>query len=197
MKYIWITIFTATLLWSGIDPKDQLTWLLETAPALIAAIVLMISYRRFHLTPMVYTLILIHCIVLMIGGHYSYADVPAFNDLFGSERNNYDKIGHFFQGFVPALVAREIIIRKRIIIQSRAWLNFLLLCIVLAISAFYELIEWWVALLANNDAIAFLATQGYEWDTQSDMLMSLIGCSCALIFFSKWHNQQLDRIRSW
>ena len=192
MRYIWLIIFTGTFIWSGIGPKDQFTWLLETTPAIIVIIILAASYKRFHLTPMLYTFILIHCIILMISGHYTYAEVPGFDGLFDSERNNFDKLGHFFQGFVPALIAREIILRKRIIIQSRAWLNFILLCIVLAISAFYEMIEWWVALLTKNNVTAFLGTQGYQWDTQSDMLIALIGCLAALMMLSNWHSQQID-----
>ena len=197
MKYIWLIIFTGTFIWSGIEPKDQFTWMLEIAPTIIGLIVLAATYRSFHLTPIVYTFILIHCIILMIGGHYTYAEVPGFDGLFGIERNNFDKLGHFFQGFVPTLIAREIIIRKKIIIQSRAWLNFMLLCIVLAISAFYELIEWSLALLVNEDVTAFLGTQGYQWDTQSDMAMALIGCLSSLILLSSWHRRQLNDIRGW
>jgi putative membrane protein len=170
MKYIWISIFLIVLIWSGVYPKDQFTWFLEVAPALTGGIILAISYDKFRLTPLIYILILVHCIVLMIGGHYTYAEVPFFDGLFGADRNNYDKVGHFFQGFVPALIVREILVRKEVV-SGRAWLNLFIISISLAFSAFYELIEWWVALSTGEDAEAFLGTQGYVWDTQSDMAL--------------------------
>ncbi len=149
------------------------------------------TYKTFRLTPILYFFILAHCIVLMIGGHYTYAEVPLFDNLFGSERNNYDKVGHLFQGFVPALLAREIFIRKNVI-NGHAWMNILAVSVCLAFSAFYELIEWWVALASGEDAEAFLGTQGYVWDTQSDMGLALLGAICSLIVLSKLHDKQLN-----
>ncbi|MGB5446536.1 MAG: DUF2238 domain-containing protein, partial [Psychromonas sp.] len=136
-----------------------------------------------------------HCVVLMVGGHYTYAEVPLFDGLFGSERNNYDKLGHFMQGFVPALLAREILIRKCVVNGNR-WLNIIIVSICLAFSAFYELIEWWVALTSGEDAEAFLGTQGYVWDTQSDMGFALLGAVCALLILSASHNSQLKNVSS-
>jgi len=179
--------------WSGISPKDQFTWFLEVIPAVIAVIVMGITYQSFRLTPLLYSLILIHCIILMVGGHYTYAEVPLFDylsELFASTRNNYDKVGHFAQGFVPALVVREVILRKNII-QGRAWQNIFIISFCLAFSAFYELIEWWVALATGENAEAFLGTQGYIWDTQSDMAFALFGAIMALLSLSKLHNRQL------
>ena len=181
------------LLWSGISPKDQLTWLLEVAPAVIGGVLLALTYHSFRLTPLLYVCILLHCVILMIGGHYTYAEVPLFDGLWGAERNNYDKVGHFFQGFVPALLAREILIRKNVVNGNR-WLKVIIVSICLAFSAFYELIEWWVALASGENAEAFLGTQGYVWDTQSDMGLALIGAICSLLFLSKVHNKQLKNI---
>ena len=194
MKYIWVSIFWIVLIWSGEYPKDQFTWFLEVAPALIGGVILAISYDKFRLTPLLYILILVHCIVLMIGGHYTYADVPFFDGLFGADRNNYDKVGHFFQGFVPALIAREILVRKEVV-SGRAWLNLFIVSISLAFSAFYELIEWWVALSTGEDAEAFLGTQGYVWDTQSDMALALIGAVISIFILSKFHDVQLSKIK--
>lgn len=166
------------------------------SPALIGVVVLAFTYRRFPLTPLVYGLILVHCIILMIGGHYTYAEVPLFDhfkDWFGFSRNNYDKVGHFAQGLVPALIAREIIIRKRVI-PSPAWRNFFIVCFCLAFSAFYELVEWWVAVGTGDDAVAFLATQGYVWDTQSDMALALLGSIVGLVSLYKVHDKQLEKL---
>ncbi len=193
---LWLALFFSVLLWSWIDPKDRLTWWLESIPALIGFVVLLFTWRRFPLTPLLYWLILAHCIVLFVGAHYTYAEVPLFNwirDYFGHQRNNYDKIGHFMQGFVPAMIARELLTRLKVICR-RSWLPFIVLCIVLAISAFYELIEWWVAVLSGDEATAFLATQGYVWDTQSDMLMALIGGATTLLLLSRLHDHQLARL---
>jgi putative membrane protein len=194
MKYIWISIFLIVLIWSGVYPKDQFTWFLEVAPALTGGIILAISYDKFRLTPLIYILILVHCIVLMIGGHYTYAEVPFFDGLFGADRNNYDKVGHFFQGFVPALIVREILVRKEVV-SGRAWLNLFIISISLAFSAFYELIEWWVALSTGEDAEAFLGTQGYVWDTQSDMALALIGAVTSIFTLSKFHDVQLSKLK--
>ena len=152
------------------------------------------TLKKFPLTPLAYILILIHCIILMVGGHYTYAEVPLFDwirDLFDLERNNYDKVGHLAQGFVPAILAREIFLRKQVITKN-AWLNFLVVCFCLAFSAFYELIEWWVAALSGESAEAFLGTQGYVWDTQSDMALALLGAILSLALLSKLHDKQLN-----
>lgn len=196
MKSVWIGIFAVVLLWSGIQPKDYLTWVLEVSPALIGAVILGITYKTFPLTPLVYGLILWHCVILMIGGHYTYAEVPFFDllkELLGFERNNYDKLGHFVQGFVPAMIAREIIWRKRLV-NGRAWSYFFILCFCLAFSAFYELIEWAVAILSGESAEAFLGTQGYAWDTQSDMGFALLGAGLALLLLSRVHDRALRKL---
>jgi len=180
------------LLVSGIAPYDRATWLLEVAPVLIAAPILLLSYRRFPLTQLLYLLIAVHALVLILGGAYTYARVPLgfwVQELFELARNPYDKLGHFMQGLVPALVAREILLRGGYL--ARSWmLKLLVLCVALAISAFYELIEWWVALIAGQGAIEFLGTQGDPWDTQSDMLLALIGALAALLL-GGLHDRQL------
>lgn len=192
--YIWIAVYSAVLIWSGVSPKDTLTWFLEVLPAMIGGLVLALTYRSFRLTPLVYALILIHCLILMVGGHYTYAEVPLFDrlaDWMGSNRNNYDKVGHFVQGFVPAMIAREIIIRKDII-SGAGWRSFFIISFCLGFSAFYELIEWWVALASGESAEAFLGTQGYVWDTQSDMGLALLGAILALMTLSRLHDRQLN-----
>lgn len=192
-RTVWIAVFLVVLVWSGIAPKDYPTWVLEAGPAIIAAFVLWYTRVSFPLTPLVYILILVHCIILMVGGHYTYAEVPLFDRLgeaFGAGRNNYDKLGHFAQGFVPALVAREIVVRKRVF-NHPGWRNFFIVCFCLGFSAFYELIEWWVALLSEEAAESFLGTQGYVWDTQSDMLWALVGASLALLVFGALHDRQM------
>ena len=196
MIKIWLFIYFAVFIWSAINPKDLFTWFLEVFPAMIAFVVLAITYKKFRLTPLVYTLILIHCIILMIGGHYTYAQVPVFDfikEFLNQDRNNYDKLGHIAQGLIPAMIAREIIIRKNII-SIEAWRNFFILCFCLGFSAFYELVEWWVAIFANDSAEDFLGTQGYIWDTQSDMAWALLGAIIALIFLRKYHDKQLKNI---
>jgi putative membrane protein len=198
MKTAWISIFFVVLIWSAIYPEDYFTWALEVLPALIGFIVLALTYKKFKLTGLTYVLILIHCIILMVGGHYTYAKVPFFDwikDFFDLSRNNYDKVGHFVQGFIPAIIAREVFVRKNVI-KTRAWLNFLVVCFCLALSAFYELIEWWVAELSGESAESFLGTQGYIWDTQSDMALALIGSIIALIFLYKIHDRQLQNIET-
>ena len=193
MIKIWLFIYFAVFIWSAINPKDLFTWFLEVLPAMIAFVVLAITYKKFRLTPLVYTLILIHCIILMIGGHYTYAQVPVFDfikEILDQERNDYDKLGHLAQGFIPAMIAREIIIRKNII-SIEAWRNFFIVCFCLAFSAFYELIEWWIAVLSNEASNDFLGTQGYIWDTQSDMAWALLGCVLALVLLRKYHTKQL------
>ena len=193
MKIAWITIFLIVLVWSGINPKDYPTWALEVSPAVIGLIVLVATDSRFPLTPLVYTFILIHCIVLMVGGHYTYAEVPLFDYLkpvLGFERNNFDKLGHFLQGFVPALITREILIRKAVI-ASVKWRNFFIVCFCLAFSALYEVIEWAVAVISGTGAEAFLGTQGYAWDTQSDMAFALVGAIIALALLGRYHDRQI------
>ena len=157
---------------------------------MIGGVLLAATYNSFRLTPILYVFILLHCLVLMIGGHYTYAEVPFFDGLLGSERNNYDKVGHFFQGFVPALLAREILIRKKVV-NGRGWLALFVISVCLAFSAFYELIEWWVALASGEEAEAFLGTQGYVWDTQSDMGLALLGAISSLLLLSGIHDKQL------
>jgi putative membrane protein len=198
MKFVWLAVYFTVLIWSGISPKDYFTWILEVFPALIGFGVLALTYTRFRLTPLAYFLILVHCVILMIGGHYTYAEVPLFNwirDFFGMERNNYDKIGHLAQGFIPALIAREILLRLKVVAR-KGWLPFIIICICLAISAFYELVEWWAALLSGEAAEAFLGTQGYVWDTQSDMALALAGAILSLVLLSKIHDAQIQYIET-
>lgn len=195
--FAWVAVYVAVLVWSGLYPKDRLTWILEVFPALAGAVVLVLTYRSFRLTGLVYILILIHCVILMVGGHYTYAEVPLFDvlrELLGSSRNNYDKVGHFAQGFIPALIAREIIIRKEVI-RGGGWQFFFIVCFCLGFSAFYELIEWWVALASGENAEAFLGTQGYVWDTQSDMALALLGAVTGLLTLRGLHDRQLRRFR--
>ena len=196
MRNLWLIIFFATLVWSGIHPKDFLTWVLEVMPAVIGFVVLAVTRHKFPLTSLAYILILVHCVILMVGGHYTYAEVPLFDwirDWLSLERNNYDKVGHFVQGFVPAIIAREILVRN-VVIVGKGWLSFIVVCVCLAISAFYELIEWWVALMSEEAAESFLGTQGYIWDTQSDMLYALIGAIVALVLLSRLHDRQIKLV---
>lgn len=193
---VWIFIFASVLLWSAIEPADRMTWWLEVIPAIAGCVILLLTRKRFPLTELLYVLILIHAIILMVGGHYTYAEVPVgdwLRDLVGGERNNYDKLGHLAQGFVPAIITREILIRNRVVSSGR-WLAFLVICVVLAFSAFYELIEWWAALLSGEAADAFLGTQGYAWDTQSDMLWALCGGIISLLTLSKLHDRQISAL---
>ncbi|MGR9115926.1 MAG: DUF2238 domain-containing protein [Gammaproteobacteria bacterium] len=196
MNGTWLGIFFSVLLWSGINPKDPLTWWLEVAPAMIGFGVLLATRRSFPLTRIAYLFILLHSLILMVGGHYTYAEVPLFDWLKQAlhlERNHYDKVGHFAQGFVPAIIAREILIRKAVI-AGRSWLNFLVTCICLAISAAYELLEWAVAVLSEEAAESFLGTQGYIWDTQSDMAFALFGAISAIVFMSRLHDNQINTL---
>lgn len=193
MRALWLSVFFGLLVWSASAPKDYLTWLLEVLPALIGFCVLFVTAKNFPLTALVYFLILLHMCILFVGGHYTYAEVPLFEYLkpiFGWSRNNYDKVGHFVQGFVPALVAREILIRKHII-AGAAWRNFFIVCFCLAVSACYELIEWLVAVIEGGAADAFLGTQGDVWDTQEDMAFALLGAVSALVLLSKLHDREL------
>lgn len=160
---------------------------------MLALLVLAYTRNVFPLTPLAYGLILVHCIILMVGGHYTYAEVPLgdwFAALAGGERNNYDKLGHFAQGFVPAIVVREILVRNRVLAR-RGWLSLVVISICLAFSAMYELIEWWVALISKEAADSFLGTQGYVWDTQSDMFLALVGAGAALLLLGRMHDRQI------
>jgi len=196
LKFVWLSIFFLVLAWSGWQPHDYPTWWLEVAPALIALVILAFTRTRFPLTSLAYWLILLHCIVLMVGGHFTYAEVPLGDwvaDWLGGERNNYDKLGHFAQGFIPAIVVREILIRNAVVAR-RGWLSLIVISICLAFSAFYELLEWWVALASGEAAEAFLGTQGYVWDTQSDMFLALLGASLAIVLLGKIHDRQIARL---
>lgn len=182
---------------SGIHPYDRLTWVMEVLPIILVVPILAVTFRRFPLTTILYTLIFIHAVILMVGGHYSYARVPLgywIERLLSLDRNPYDKIGHFAQGFVPAIAAREILIRGRYV-RTPKMLAFIVICIVLAISAAYELLEWGSALALGQNAEDFLATQGDPWDTQSDMLFALIGGTCALLFMARWHDRQINTLQ--
>lgn len=193
---IWLSCFFLALGWSAIRPHDIFTWFLEVLPALIGVVVLIATFRNFKFTKIAYWLLLAHSIILMVGGHYTYAEVPLFNwlkDVFGMARNNYDKVGHFAQGFVPAIISREILIRRSPL-SSGKWLSFIVVCICLAISAFYELFEWWVAAATGTAADSFLGTQGYQWDTQSDMLFALLGAITAVLTLSRIHDKALSSV---
>ena len=186
------------LIVSGIAPYDRATWLLEVAPVLIATPILLATWQRFPLTTLLYLLIGLHALVLIYGGAYTYARVPLgfwLQDAFELGRNPYDKIGHFMQGFVPALVAREILIRGAYV-RGRGMLAFLVICVVLAVSATYELIEWAAALALGQGADEFLGTQGDPWDTQSDMFLALIGAVSALVLFSRRHDREIAELQS-
>ena len=193
---MWVIVFLSVLTWSAIQPADRLTWWMEVIPAIVGFVILIMTRQRFPLTELVYFLILVHAIILMVGGHYTYAEVPLgdwLRDLVGGGRNNYDKLGHLAQGFIPVMIAREIMIRNNVV-AVKGWLTFLLLSVVLAFSAFYELIEWWAALVSSEAAEAFLGTQGYVWDTQSDMLWALCGAILALLSLSKLHDRQISAL---
>ncbi len=186
----------AALIASGIGPYDRLTWLLEVGPVIAGLPVLVLSYRRFPLTTLVYALLFVHALILLLGGHYTYANVPLgfwLQDVLGFDRNPYDRIGHIAQGFVPALLAREILVRKSPLKGSR-WLPFLVVCFCLAFSAFYELLEWASALAFGQGAEEFLGTQGDVWDTQWDMFLALVGAVTSLLFLSRWHDRSLDKV---
>jgi putative membrane protein len=191
-----LVIGAVLLVWSGIAPADRTTWLLEVFPIFIAVPVLLATARRFPLTPLAYRLIFVHALILMLGGHYTYAQVPLgfwMQRVFGFTRNHYDRIGHLAQGFVPAIVAREILVRRSPLRPGR-WLFFIVLCVCLAISACYEFIEWWSALIGGSAADAFLGTQGDPFDTQADMLMALIGAFTAQVLLARLHDRQIANL---
>ena len=192
------TIVVSALLVSGISPYDRTTWLLEVAPVLIALPLIAATRRNYPLTTLLTLLVALHCLVLIAGGAYSYARVPlgfCLQELFGASRNPYDKIGHFMQGFVPALVAREILLRGAYLRQGKMT-AFLCICVAMAISASYELIEWAAALALGQGADEFLGTQGDPWDTQSDMFMALLGSTSAMLLLSRWHDRQLANLEN-
>ncbi len=185
-----------TLIVSGIHPFDRATWVMEVAPVLIAAPILWFSYNKFQFSHLVYWCIFLHALILIVGGAYSYARVPAgfwVQELFDLSRNPYDKLGHFFQGFAPVLIAREILLRNQII-KTGKMLAFICICIVLAISAVYELLEWAAALAMGQGAEEFLGTQGDEWDSQSDMFLAMIGGIVGLLVFSRLQDKQISQI---
>lgn len=190
LTFIIISVF------SFIGCKEVFTWFLESIPAFIGVLILVFTYNKFRFSNFTYFIILLHCIVLLVGGHYTYAEVPLFDWIkvtFHQTRNNYDKVGHFVQGFVPALIIREIFVRKNVV-NGQKWLSFIIVAIALAISAFYELIEWFVSVNTGESGDAFLGTQGYIWDTQSDMLTAFIGALAAVIFFSRIQHRSILKL---
>lgn len=187
----------AVMVWSWINPHDRFTWWLESVPAIFACILLVATYTRFRLTSLLYGLVAIHAIILLVGAHYTYARVPLFDSLqsvFGWERNHYDRVGHIAQGFVPALIARELLLRTSSL-RSGAWMFVLIVLGCLGISALYEIIEWLVADLTGEDAESFLGTQGDVWDTQKDMALAGIGAIAGLLLLSAWHDRQLKNLK--
>ena len=199
MTKYWILVcaYLLGLVITGIDPHDHFTWILEIFPALIGFAVLVATFGKFRFSDLTYVLILAQCYVLFIGGHYTYAEVPLFNwikEVFHQSRNNYDKLGHFAQGFVPAIIAREFFIRREVV-RKGPWLPVLTVCVCLSVSVLYEFLEWFVAVVSVQSAEAFLGTQGDVWDTQWDMLFALIGAVCMIVFFSKIHDRQIGKIQ--
>jgi putative membrane protein len=193
---ILLGLAAVALVVSGIHPHDRLTWFLEVVPVLIGAPILIATYRRFPLTPLLYRLLFLHALILMAGGHYTYARVPLgfwVRDALGLARNHYDRLGHFAQGFVPAILARELLIRHGVV-QRRGWLFFLVTCVCLAFSAFYEFTEWWSAVIGGEAATDFLGTQGDVWDTQWDMFLALIGALTAQLTVNRIHDRQIARL---
>lgn len=193
---VMLLIFFITLFWSIINPKENFTCFLEILPAILGVSILAFTFKKFRFTNFTYCLILIHCIILFIGGHYTYAEVPFFDylkEVFHQSRNNYDKVGHFAQGLVPAMIIRELFIRKKVI-SNQSFFNFIIISICLAISAAYEWIEWGVSLGTGEGGDAFLGTQGYIWDTQSDMLYATIGAISGLVLLYKIQDKQLKMI---
>lgn len=196
-KGLWLGVYLLVFCWSGWAPYDRLTWFLEVLPAGIGLGVLVATRRRFPLTRILYGLILFHAVILMVGGHYTYARVPLFDwirESMGGTRNDFDKLGHLAQGLVPVMIAREIVLRRSVI-EHRGWRNFFLVCFALALSAMYELIEWWVALAVGENAEAFLGTQGYVWDTQSDMGCALLGALAGLFLLAGWQDRQIRALQ--
>jgi putative membrane protein len=188
-----LSSFVMILVWSGYVPADRFVWFLEVFPAILAAVILIAIYGRVRLTMLVYGLIWLHALVLMVGGHWTYSDMPLFDwlqDEYGLARNYYDRVGHLFQGIVPAMITREIFIRESVV-RGAKWRYFLVCCVALAISAVYEFAEWWIAVASGSAAEAFLATQGDVWDTQWDMLLALIGAMTVQPLLGGVHDRQL------
>ncbi|MEH7438466.1 DUF2238 domain-containing protein [Neobacillus drentensis] len=197
LMIVFLLLFSTVLIWSAIHPSDRFTWWLEVIPALIGVLILLFTYRFFTFTTLVYFLVLIHSSILFIGGHYTYAEMPLFNwfkDIWGLDRNYYDRLGHFAQGFIPAIIIRELLIRTSPLKNSK-WLPITVVSMCLAISAVYELVEFFVAVLTGEAAEAFLGTQGDVWDTQLDMLLALIGAIISYITLCKTHSQQLMKMK--
>jgi len=193
---ILLAIGAVLLVVSGVRPHDQTTWVLEVFPIFLGIPLLLLTSRRFPLTPLAYRLIFVHALILMLGGHYTYAQVPLgfwVQELFGLARNHYDRLGHLAQGFVPAIIAREVLLRRSPLVPGK-WLFFLVLCICLSVSATYELVEWWAAVLGGEAADAFLGTQGDPWDTQWDMFLALVGAVASQLVLARIHDRQLALI---
>ncbi len=199
MAILTFCVFIAAVFaWSALGPADRPTWLLESFPVILAVPVLAVTYRRFPLTSLAYVLIGMHACVLLVGGHYTYAEVPLFNwlrDHFSLARNYFDRVGHLMQGAVPAILAREVLLRTSPL-KRGGWLFFLVTCVCMTVSAGYELVEWLTAVLMGQGADAFLGTQGDPWDTQWDMFMCLVGAISAQLLLSRWHDRQMDKVRS-
>lgn len=195
--YFLMVLFLVGLIISGINPHDYFTWLLEVFPAIIGFVVLVITFNKFRFSTLTYLMILIHCYILFIGGHYTYAEVPLFDwikESLHQTRNNYDKVGHFAQGFIPALIVRELFLRHQIV-KKGTWLSFLTICVCVFISVNYEFLEWFVAELSGQSADSFLGTQGYVWDTQSDMLYAMMGAISMIISLSRIQDKQIEKIK--
>jgi len=193
-----LSLVLAGLIWSGIGPTDRLTWFMETVPVMIGIAILVPTWRRFPLTTLTYTLLALHAVILVIGGHYTYAEVPWFNDLrdhYDLSRNYFDRLGHFAQGFVPAILAREILIRNTCL-KNGGWLFLYVTSFCLAFSALYEMLEWWAAIFTETGAEAFLGTQGDIWDTQWDMFLALIGAMLGQIILGPFHNRQIAELEN-
>ena len=193
-----LILLGAVFVWSAVRPHDYFTWILEVFPAIIGFVILVATYRRFPLTPLAYTLLMIHAAILMLGGHYTYAEVPLgywMRDLLHTARNDYDRIGHFAQGFVPAIVAREILIRRKVV-RGRGWTYFIVVSMCLAISAAYELLEWRVSVASGSAGDAFLGTQGDIWDTQEDMATALVAAMAAPLVLGWLHDRQIASLEN-
>lgn len=191
-----LTVLCGVIGWSWLHPYDRLTWWLESVPALAGILILVCTRRRFPLTRLLYWLIAAHAVVLVVGAHYTYARVPLgfwLQDVFDLARNPYDRIGHAAQGFVPALIARELLLRKGVI-KAGGWLFFAVTCIALALSAFYEIVEWWSAVIGGDGTQEFLGTQGDVWDAQWDMLTALVAAIAAQLLLARWHDRQIARL---
>jgi len=190
-------LFFAGLVLSGIQPHDYFTWILEVFPGIMGFLILTITFKRFRFSYLTYIFILIHCYILFVGGHYTYAQVPLFDwikEVFHQTRNNYDKVGHFAQGFVPAMIIRELFVRLKVVNNGK-WLPFLTVCVCMSISALYEFFEWFVAVVSGQSSEAFLGTQGDVWDTQSDMLFAAIGAICMVLFLSGIQDKLISKLK--